>query len=119
MELFTPLGTFFSFIGMYISLIGRNDKVKFQRYKDKGREIKEEKGQLSKAIKYYKKALNYADSDAKKADIWWLILYIQTDRQIGAVDEISIYQDDNVSWDFGPNKRPQDYKKPKQKELLK
>ena len=119
MELFAYLGTFFSFIGMYISLIGRNDKVKFQRYKDKGREIKEEKGQLSKAIKYYKKALNYADSDANKADIWWLILYIQTERQIGASEEISIYQDDDVSWDFGPNKRPRDYKKPKQKELLK
>ena len=45
-----------SLIGLWHKIVERSDKVKFQRYKEKGTEIKES-GQLAKAANFIKKPL--------------------------------------------------------------
>lgn len=115
-------------IGLWLQLIGKSDKVKFQRYKDKGTEIKKS-GQLAKAAKFYKKALDIAEEDTQQAEIWALLVYIHTDRAIGASKEyeekkghIMLSKNNEGKtepWNFGPGKISSDYKPPPREELLK
>ena len=117
-----------SLMGVWLQLVGENTKVKFQRYKEKGTEIKES-GQLAKAVKFYEKALNTAETDDQQAEVWALLVYIHTDRAIGASQQyerksgyIMQYQNDAgelVPWNFGPGNIPGNYKPPPRGELLK
>ncbi len=122
------LSIIISLIGMWFQLSGKSDKVKFQRYKEKGTEIKES-GQLAKAVKFYEKALNTAETDDQQAEVWALLVYVHTDRAIGASQQyerklgyIMQYQNDAgelVPWNFGPGNIPGNYKPPSRGELLK
>ena len=117
-----------SLIGLWHKIVERSDKVKFQRYKEKGTEIKES-GQLAKAAKFYKKALDIAEENAQQAEIWALLVYIHTDRAIAASQQyeqksgqIMLYRNNEGElkpWNFGPGHIPSDYKVPPRKELLK
>lgn len=119
MKFFSLISTFFSFIRMYLFLIGKNENLKFQHYKEKGIRSKKDEKQFTKAIKFYKKALNYAATNENKAEIWHLILHIHTDRTIGTGEQIIYLTGANFQWPWGPNKVPSDYERPPQKELLK
>ncbi len=122
------LSIFISLIGLWFQLVGKSDKVKFQRYKEKGTEIKES-GQLAKAAKFYKKALDIAEEDTQQAEIWELLVYIHTDRAIGASKQykqktghimLSKNNEGKLEpWNFGPGKISSDYKPPPKEELLK
>lgn len=122
------LSLIISLIRLWFQLVGKSDKVKFQRYRDKGTEIKES-GQLAKAVKFYKKALDIAEENAQQAEIWALLVYIHTDRAIGASQQyeqklghIMLYRNNEGElkpWNFGPGNIPGNYKSPPRKELLK
>ena len=114
----TWLGTLFSFIGMSLSLTGKSDAVKYQSFKDKGRDMKESK-QLGKAMLWYKKALDYAETNENKQEIWFLIMHIHTDRLIGASEKFRECAGFTPEWDWGPNKIPSNYDRPAREELLK
>ena len=117
-----------SLIGLWHKIVGRSDKVKFQRYKEKGTEIKES-GQLAKAVKFYEKALDIAEENDQQAEIWELLVYVHTDRAIGASQQyerksghIMLCRNsagELEPWNFGPGKIPSNYKAPPRKELLK
>ena len=117
-----------SLIRLWFQLVGRSDKVKFQRYKEKGTEIKES-GQLAKAAKFYEKALDIAEENNQQAEIWALLVYIHTDRAIGASQQyarksghIMQYRNNEGKlepWNFGPGNIPWNYKSPPREELLK
>lgn len=117
-----------SLIGLWFQLIGKSDKVKFQRYKEKGTEIKVS-GQLAKAVKFYEKALDIAEENTQQAEIWRLLVSIHTDRAIGASQQyaqktgrIIDYLNNegkSIPWNFGPSNIPRDYKPPPREELLK
>ena len=74
MNIIVFIGTFFSMWGVGISFIGKNNKVKFRFYKKKGRELKKSK-QLRKAILWYRKAIDYAESEKQESEIWALIMH--------------------------------------------
>ena len=117
-----------SLIGLWFQLIGKSDKVKFQRYKERGTEIKES-GQLAKAARFYEKALDIAEKNEQQAEIWALLVYIHTDRAIGASQQyarnsgyIMQYRNNEGElepWNFGPGNIPGNYKPPPREELLK
>ena len=112
------LGMLFSFIGMYLSLIGRSEEVKFHTYKKKGRALKESK-QLTKAMRYYKRAIKFAKGDTQESEIWYLIIHIHTDRQIAAVEQWQNCTGYMLEWKFGANCIPTNYERPPIEELLK
>lgn len=117
-----------SLIRLWFQLVGKSDKVKFQRYKEKGTEIKKS-GQLAKAAKFYKKALDIAEENAQQAEIWELLVYIHTDRAIAASQQykqksgrIMLFRNNEGEiepWNFGPGNISGDYKTPPREELLK
>ena len=117
-----------SLIRLWFQLVGKSDKVKFQRYKEKGTDIKES-GQLAKAAKFYEKALDIAEENNQQAEIWALLVYLHTDRAIGASQQYErnsghIMQCQNNEgklepWNFGPGNIPRNYKPPSREELLK
>lgn len=107
-----------SLIRTWFMLIGKSDSAKFQHYKAKGIDTKESK-QLVKAIRFYKKALAYAETDGQRADIWYLIVHIHTDRMIGASQQWTNYTGHILKWEWGPMNIPSNYQKPPQKELIK
>ena len=82
------LSIIFSFMRMWVQLTGKSDEVKFQRYKEEGTEIKES-GQLGRAMKFYKKALDIAQTNDQHAEIWALTVYVYIDRAIGAGKQYS------------------------------
>ena len=128
MGFLSVIGLSLRLIGLWFQLVGKSDKVKFQRYKEKGTEIKES-GRLAKAVKFYEKALNTAETNDQQAEIWALLVYIHTDRAIGASQQyarksgnIMQYRNNEgrlVPWNFGPGNIPWDYKPPPREELLK
>ena len=128
MGFLSVIGLSLRLIGLWFQLVGKSDKVKFQRYKEKGTEIKES-GRLAKAVKFYEKALNTAETDDQQAEVWALLVYVHTDRAIGASQQyerksgyIIQYQNDAgelVPWNFGPGNIPRNYKPPPRGELLK
>ena len=75
------IGTIFSIWSVGISLAGKSSAVKFRRYRKKGIDMKESK-QLGKAMLWYKKSLNHAETAEQESDIWWLTTHIHTDRLI-------------------------------------
>lgn len=117
-----------SLIRLWFQLAGKSDKVKFQRYKEKGTEVKES-GQLAKAAKFYEKALDIAEENNQQAEIWALLVYLHTDRAIGASQQyarnsghIMQYRNNEGKlelWNFGPANIPWNYKSPSREELLK
>ena len=107
-----------SFIKIWFQLIPKSTSARFQRYKAEGINAKESK-QLTKAIRFYKKALNYAETNEQRASIWFLIIHIHTDRMIGASEQWTIYTGGILDWEWGPKKIPTNYQKPPQKELIK
>ena len=116
--IFSIIGAFFSLIGISVSHIGKSSAAKFQSFKDKGVDIKESKKQLGKALLLYKKALDYAETDEQKTEIWGLIMHIHTDRLIGASQKWKNCTGQTPLWDFGPNKIPSNYNPPPTQELL-
>ena len=107
-----------SFIRTWFVLIGKSNSIKFQHYKAKGIETKESK-RIAKAMRFYKKSLDYAETNEQRAEIWFLIVQIHTDRMIGASQEWTNYTGHILEWEWGPNNIPSNYQKPPQKELLK
>ena len=106
-----------SLIKIWFQLIPKSTSARFQRYKAEALEAKESK-QLSKAMRFYKKALDYAETDGQRADIWYLIVQIHTDRMIGASQQWTNYTGHILEWRWGPNNIPSNYQKPPQKELI-
>ena len=117
MEVITIIGTIFSIWGVGISLVGKNNAVKFRRYRKKGVDMKESK-QLGKAMLWYKKALDHAETEKQESDIWWLITHIHTDRLIGASQQWMGCTGLILDWDYGPKKIPSNYNRPPREELL-
>ena len=111
--------TFISSIKLYFFLMGKNEDLKFQHYKEKGIRFKKDEKQFAKALKFYKKALNYAATNENKAEVWHLILHIHTDKTIGTSEQILYLTGQNIQWPWGPNNVPSNYERPPQKELLK
>ncbi len=114
----TWLGSICSIIGTGISLMGKNNAVKFRSYKEKGIDMKESR-QLGRAMLWYKKALKHSETEEQEAQIWLLIIYIQTDRLIGASEKFKDCAGFVIEWGFGPNNIPSDYNRPPREELLK
>ncbi|MYA69241.1 hypothetical protein F4009_09100 [Candidatus Poribacteria bacterium] len=114
----TWLGSICSIIGVGISLMGKSNAVKFRSYKKKGLDAKESK-QLRKAMLWYKKALDYSETDEQESDIWWLIIHIHTDRLIGASEKFKDSAGYVPEWGYGPNNIPSNYNRPPREELLK
>ena len=117
MDIIAIIGTFFSMWGVGISLTRKNNKVKFRFYKKKGIELKESK-QLGKAMLWYRKAIDYAESEKQESEIWALIMHIHTDRLIGASQEWKNCTGQTPDWKFGANYIPSNYEKPPKAELL-
>ena len=88
MDIISPIGTLFSIWSVSISLVGKNNAVKFRTYKKKGVDMKESK-RLGKAMLWYKKALNHSETEEQESEIWWLIIHIHTDRLIGASEKLA------------------------------
>lgn len=110
-----PIGSICSIIGMSVSLIGRSDEVKYQRYKVKGIEMKETL-QLERAMRFYKKSLDYAKDNKQQSEIWELVIHIHTDRLIKASEKYRwCNQGYMFEWPWGPHKIPLDYNSPKTK----
>ena len=107
-----------SFIKIWFVLIGKSNSAKFQCYKAEALDRKESR-QLAKAMRFYKKALGYAETDEQRADIWYLIVHIHTDRTIGASQQWTNYAGNILKWGWGPNNIPSNYQKPPRKELIK
>ena len=118
MEIISIIGTIFSIWSVGISLAGESNAVKFRRYRKKGIDMKESK-QLRKAILWYKKALDHAETEKQESEIWGLIMHIHTDRLIGASQEWTNCTGQTPDWKFGANFIPSNYEKPPTKELLK
>ena len=106
-----------SLVKIWFVLIGKSSSAKFQRYKAEGMEKKESK-QLGKALRLYKKALDYAETNEQRADIWFLIIHIHTDRMIASSQQWTNYTGHILEWRWGPNNIPSNYQKPPQKELI-
>lgn len=106
-----------SLIKLSLALTGKSNSAKFQGYKAEGLGAKESK-QLAKAMRFYKKALSYAETNEQRADIWFLIIHIHTDRMIGASQQWTNYTGHILEWRWGPNNIPSNYQKPPQKELI-
>lgn len=117
MGIITIIGTIFSIWSVGISLIGKNNAIKFRSYKKKGVDMKESK-QLGKAMLWYKKALDHAETEKQESDIWWLITHIHTDRLIGASQQWTGCTGLILDWDYGPKKIPNNYNRPPREELL-
>ena len=100
------MGTIFSFIGMGFTLTGKSNAAKCQFYKNRGLDLKESKQQLAKAMRYYKKALEYAETNEQRAEIWGYIIHIHTDRTIGASQEWTDCTGQIPEWNWGPNRIP-------------
>ena len=117
--IFSHIGSFCSIagIGLALSITGKSSAAKFQSFKDKGMSLKESK-QLGRAILYYKKALDYAETDEQKAQIWWLIIHTHTDRLIKASENFMNCTGYTPEWRFGPNNIPTNYEPPPTKEAL-
>ncbi len=118
LNIITYIGSLCSIIGMSVSLVGKSSAAKFQSFKDKGIDIKESKKQLGKALHYYKKALDYAETDEQKAEIWFLVMHIHTDRLIGSGEKYKNCKGYIPLWDFGPNNIPSNYNPPSKEELM-
>ena len=118
MEIISLIGTLFSIWGVGISLTRKSSKAKFRFYRKKGIEMKESK-QLRKAMLWYKKALDHAETAEQESEIWWVIIHIHTDRLIGASQEWTNCTGQTPDWKFGANCIPSNYEKPPTKELLK
>ena len=101
-----------------MSLIGKNNAVKYRSYKKKGIDMKESK-QLGKAMLWYKKALEHSETDEQESDIWWLITHIHTDRLIEASEKYRDSAGYVPEWEYGPNNIPSNYNRPPREELLK
>lgn len=117
MGVITIIGTIFSIWSVGISLIGENNAVKFRRYRKNGVDMKESK-QLGKAMLWYKKALDHAETEEQESDIWWLITHIHTDRLIGASQQWTGCTGRILDWDYGPKRIPSNYNRPPREELL-
>ena len=118
MKIISIIGTIFSIWSVGISLAGKSNAVKFRRYREKGIDMKESK-QLRKAILWYKKALDHAETKEQESDIWWLTTHIHTDRLIGASEKWTQCTGMILDWEWGPKKIPSDYNRPPREELLK
>ena len=118
--IFSDIGSFCSIVGMVLALSikGQSSAAKFQSFKDKGMRMKESK-RLGKAILYYKKAFDYAETDEQNSQIWRLIAHIHTDRLIKASENFKDYAGCPLEWRFGPNNIPTNYDHPLTKEALK
>ena len=79
-----------------------------------------ERKQPAKAMKFYKRALNYATTKDQKGEIWLLILYIHTDRQIATQQTYTEETGIVLDWKWGADLRnlPTDYNRPPRKDLL-
>ena len=117
MEIIEIISMMPSLIKAAFVLIGKSNSAKFQHYKAEGIDAKESK-QLAKAMRFYKKALDYAETDEQRADIWYLIVHIHTDRMIGASQQWTNYTGHILKWEWGPMNIPSNYQKPSQKELI-
>ena len=117
-----------SLIGLWFKTRRKSNKAKFEDYKEKGTEIKKS-GKLAKAVKFYEKALDIAEENDQQAEIWALLVYLHTDRAIGASKQyeekkgrIMLWRNNEGElepWNFGPGKISSDYKSPPRRELLK
>ena len=126
-KFFFAIKIVFSLLRMYFSTRNSSDDVKFERYKDQGTDYKK-KGQLSVAMKFYKRALNHAGNSQQKAEIWQQILYLQTDRALASHSQY--YQSsgkkmtyntgdgDEYYW-FFHGTEPPSYNEPPREEILK
>ena len=104
-----------------VSLLTRETTVKFNTYKDKGKNSRQ-KGKVSKAVSFYREALKYAISTEQKNEVWRYIIYAHTDRVIAAAEEMRDDTQDNwmfENWDWGPTKIPTDYVRPTRSETMK
>ena len=117
--IFSHIGSFCSIagIGLALSITGKSNAAKFQSFKDKGVNMKESK-RLGRAILYYKKALDYVETDEQKSQIWLLIIHIHTDRLIKASENFRNCTGYPPKWSFGPNNIPANYDPPLTKEAL-
>lgn len=117
--IFSHIASFCSIAGiaLALSITGKSTAAKFQSFKDKGVSMKESK-QLGRAILYYKKALDYAETDKQKSQIWFLIIHIHTDRLIKASENFRNCTGYTPEWRFGPNNIPTNYDSPLTKEAL-
>ena len=123
----SAIGVILTLFGMFFSNLGCSDNVKLERYKEKGTDYKK-KGQLSTAMKFYKRALNHAGDEKQKAKIWQLILFVQTDRALAS--HTQYYQNSGKKmtytttqgtehyWFFNGTEPP-DYNEPPREEILK
>ena len=93
-------------------------KTHFQRYKEEGLTLVEER-KLSKAMQSYAKALSEAETDEERAEIWQLVVHIHTDRLIKASAELSGVLGYPFTWPWGPNNTPRNYSPPSRDEALK
>lgn len=116
----------FSFLRIYLSTRKSSDDVKFERYKDQGTEYKKQ-GKLRAAIRFYKRALNHAGDPRQKAEVWRLIVFLQTDRAFAAHShffqesgrKLKYTYDNKEHFWFFHGSEPPDYKEPPRDEILK
>ena len=106
--------------GTGITVMHKDSIARFNTYKDKGLNCKQN-GKVAKAVVFYRKALEYASSTDQKIEVWNYIVHCHTDRTIAAVQEkhndtgdVDMFR----SWDWGPTRIPSDYVRPPRKETL-
>ena len=127
MNIYFAIKIAFSLLRMYVSTLNSSDDVKFERYKERGTDYKK-LGKLSVAMKFYKRALNHAGNSQQKAEIWQLIMYLQTDRALASHSQY--YQksgrkmtyktvDGTDHYWFFHGSAPPDYNEPPREEILK
>ena len=93
----------------------------FESYKNIGVKFKES-GNLRDALIMYEKALQCAQTEEHKVEIWNLIIHIHTDRMIASCQELAeIFGCDvsNIDWEWGPKNIPSNYNRPSTEELVK
>ncbi|MDE0317379.1 MAG: hypothetical protein OXM61_21080 [Candidatus Poribacteria bacterium] len=108
-----------SVIVTIIILRQKSKAMTFYHYKDKASDFIQSGNQLTKALKFCKKALYHAETNEQRSEIWWLIFHIHTHKQIGASEKFSNCVDKDLEWDYSQSKPPKNYQTPSSKELLK
>ena len=121
------LGVVLTTIGIFLTTLNQNTDVKFQRYKEKGKELKQDR-KLSAAIKLYRRAWYYARTTEQKRELWALVVHLHTDRALRAQKEFSENSgqqmtytrlDGSIAFWFFDGGEPGNYKEPSIKEALK
>lgn len=116
--------TFVTFVSIFVtgfSLIPKDTTVKFNTYKEKGKNLRQN-GKVARAVAFYRQALKYTTIKEQQFEIWSYIIYAHTDRLIAAAQEMSDDTMNNwmlLNWKWGPTNIPTDYVRPLRRETLK